>query len=287
MYDNARYDYPAFGTFISPDTIVPDPGMVIDYNRFLYTRGNPLRYRDPDGHCPKPPKSRGPTICIAMFIKPPEVLIGPLTGGGDDRGFSTDSDPRKSRAYVWVSLNSNEVELYANPTTFLRPAFTVPNAIIPDDPMPRGVTHVPEEWTPVGPSDANSVVVTRRSTVYSQTIHVSLDLVLAGLPIWASPHINAEILLYTNREGQWEALWDRDGYPWAEANYYDGEGNVQIIFRDPAVRGEISDLAAIEEDMNLIKRLHVHIMRRGKEMGAPVRSQNLYPPSQDNMPIIY
>ena len=139
----------------------------------------------------------------------------------------------------------------------------------------------------MGPSDANSVVVTRRSTVYSQTIHVSLDLVLAGLPIWASPHINAEILLYTNREGQWEALWDRDGYPWAEANYYDGEGNVQIIFRDPAVRGEISDLAAIEEDMNLIKRPHVHIMRRGKEMGAPVCSQNLYPPSQDNMPIIY
>ena len=72
MYDNARYDDPAFGTFISPDTIVPDPGMVIDYNRFLYTRGNPLRYRDPDGHCPKPPKSRGPTIvllCLSSHLR--------------------------------------------------------------------------------------------------------------------------------------------------------------------------------------------------------------------------
>jgi len=37
---------PALGTFISPDTLVPDPGRVIDYNCFLYARGNPLRYGD-------------------------------------------------------------------------------------------------------------------------------------------------------------------------------------------------------------------------------------------------
>ena len=52
MYYNACYYDPALGTFISPDTIVPDPGKVIDYNRFLYTRGNPLIYTDPSGHCP-------------------------------------------------------------------------------------------------------------------------------------------------------------------------------------------------------------------------------------------
>ena len=50
MYYNARYYDPALGTFVSPDTIVPDPGMVIDYNRFLYVRGNPLTYNDPSGH---------------------------------------------------------------------------------------------------------------------------------------------------------------------------------------------------------------------------------------------
>ena len=42
MYYNARYYDPALGTFISPDTIVPDAKMVIDHNRFLYARGNPL-----------------------------------------------------------------------------------------------------------------------------------------------------------------------------------------------------------------------------------------------------
>ena len=50
LYYNARYYDPALGTFISPDSLVPNPGLVIDYNRFLYVRGNPLSYMDPSGY---------------------------------------------------------------------------------------------------------------------------------------------------------------------------------------------------------------------------------------------
>ena len=50
MYYNARFYDPALGVFLSPDTLVPDPNVVIDYNRFLYVRGNPLKYNDPSGH---------------------------------------------------------------------------------------------------------------------------------------------------------------------------------------------------------------------------------------------
>ena len=50
LYYNARYYDPALGTFISPDSIVPDAGMVVDYNRFLYARGNPLKYTDSSGY---------------------------------------------------------------------------------------------------------------------------------------------------------------------------------------------------------------------------------------------
>jgi RHS repeat-associated protein len=50
-YFNARYYDPAIGTFISPDTLVPDPANVWDYNRFMYARGNPMKYNDPTGHC--------------------------------------------------------------------------------------------------------------------------------------------------------------------------------------------------------------------------------------------
>ena len=50
-YYNARYYDSALGVFLSPDTLVPDAGVVIDYNRFLYVRANPLKYTDPSGHC--------------------------------------------------------------------------------------------------------------------------------------------------------------------------------------------------------------------------------------------
>ncbi len=50
-YYNARYYDPALGAFISPDTIVPDPTNLLDYNRYSYVRGNPLKYNDPSGHC--------------------------------------------------------------------------------------------------------------------------------------------------------------------------------------------------------------------------------------------
>jgi len=49
-YYNARYYDPTIGQFISPDTIVPDPTNVLDYNRYMYVRGNPLMYNDPSGH---------------------------------------------------------------------------------------------------------------------------------------------------------------------------------------------------------------------------------------------
>ena len=51
MHYNARYYDPALGTFISPDFMVPDPERVINFNRVLYARGNPLRFMDPSGHC--------------------------------------------------------------------------------------------------------------------------------------------------------------------------------------------------------------------------------------------
>ena len=50
MYYNARYYGPALVTFISPDSMVPNPARVINYNRFLYARGNPLKYAAPTGH---------------------------------------------------------------------------------------------------------------------------------------------------------------------------------------------------------------------------------------------
>ena len=47
---NARLYDPAVGTFISPDRIVSSVYDPQSLNRFAYTRNNPLKYSDPDGH---------------------------------------------------------------------------------------------------------------------------------------------------------------------------------------------------------------------------------------------
>ena len=57
MFYNARYYDPLLRRFISPDTIVPDPGNPQDLNRYSYVRNNPVRYSDPTGnisHKPTP-----------------------------------------------------------------------------------------------------------------------------------------------------------------------------------------------------------------------------------------
>jgi RHS repeat-associated protein len=53
-YYGARWYDPALGHFIQADTIVPEPGNVLDYHRYSYTRFNPLKYTDPTGHCAEP-----------------------------------------------------------------------------------------------------------------------------------------------------------------------------------------------------------------------------------------
>ncbi len=50
IYFNARYYDPQIGQFVSPDTVVPGPENLFDYNRYMYARGNPMKYIDPSGH---------------------------------------------------------------------------------------------------------------------------------------------------------------------------------------------------------------------------------------------
>jgi hypothetical protein len=52
LYYGARYYDPQLGTFLSPDTLVPDPSRVAAYNRYAYAYNNPLKYNDPSGHRP-------------------------------------------------------------------------------------------------------------------------------------------------------------------------------------------------------------------------------------------
>lgn len=50
IYMNARYYDATLGRFISPDTMIPDPGNPQSLNRYTYVENNPLSFTDPTGH---------------------------------------------------------------------------------------------------------------------------------------------------------------------------------------------------------------------------------------------
>ena len=52
-YMNARYFDRSIGMFISPDTIVPDTGATVSYNRCAYANLNPMMFIAPSGHIPE------------------------------------------------------------------------------------------------------------------------------------------------------------------------------------------------------------------------------------------
>ena len=78
LYYNARSYDPEIGTFVSPDTIVPDPSLLIDYNRYAYTRGNPLKYTDPTGHTACAALAPAPPLAIGCQLGELAMRYGPL-----------------------------------------------------------------------------------------------------------------------------------------------------------------------------------------------------------------
>jgi RHS repeat-associated protein len=50
---NSRFYDTALGRFVSPDSIIPNPGDPVSFDRFAYVRNDPLKYVDPSGHNPK------------------------------------------------------------------------------------------------------------------------------------------------------------------------------------------------------------------------------------------
>ena len=105
---HARYYDPATGQFISPDTLVPNAADVLSYNRYMYARGNPLKFTDPSGHYCIPAINLGTTCAsgggtwdkiqlsldAAGLIEPTPIsdganaLISAARGEGSEAGLS-------------------------------------------------------------------------------------------------------------------------------------------------------------------------------------------------------
>ncbi len=49
-YYGARYFDPQLGRFVQSDSIIPNPGDPVSFDRYAYVRNNPIKYNDPTGH---------------------------------------------------------------------------------------------------------------------------------------------------------------------------------------------------------------------------------------------
>jgi RHS repeat-associated protein len=52
IYFQARWVDPYITHFSSPDSIIPDQYNSLDWDRYAYSRSNPIKYTDPSGHDP-------------------------------------------------------------------------------------------------------------------------------------------------------------------------------------------------------------------------------------------
>ena len=87
----------------------------------------------------------------------------------------------------------------------------------------------------------------------NDTIEVSYDVVISGPLEGIAPRLNGTVRFTPNASGSYDYSFERDGFPWAEAYYHDGTGQVHTIFRDPAVRGNPHDLFAIERNPSRVQ----------------------------------
>jgi hypothetical protein len=233
MFFNARYYSSAIGRFISADSIVPDENNPQAWNRYAYSLSNPLKYTDPSGHCPAPPANMGPAICLALFIKPPTVSVagGMYILHGDDRDFSNDSDPGASRGFIWIETERNNYAWKMNQTGYV------------SEPIAEGFESPYITW--MGPSPENKWTVERRD---NGDISVTYDLVLAGDPLeHAAPHINGTVTFRPRKDGTgYDAFGPIDGFPWAEAYYWDSDGKVHTIFQQSAIDSDPENLNNLE-----------------------------------------
>jgi RHS repeat-associated protein len=80
MFYNARWYDPYITHFSQPDSIIPNPGNVLDWNRYSYARYNPIRYNDPSGHKPVCDETGDPSCGPEMSLEQAWQAAGAVFG---------------------------------------------------------------------------------------------------------------------------------------------------------------------------------------------------------------
>ena len=129
---NARYYSSYLNQFVSPDTIIPNSADPQSFNRYAYVRGNPLKYRDPTGHCFEPVSG---VTCVAVGklvvdVVAASIAIYFIADSVQELGENMESIPLNGADYIEPLPGYGEGELnrpdpaMLPPTTLLDPELT-------------------------------------------------------------------------------------------------------------------------------------------------------------------
>ena len=75
VFLRARYYGPYLNQFIQPDTIVPDPRIPADWNKYTYTRDNPINYVDPSGRITVTEATPADGLISQLFIDTNVLIV--------------------------------------------------------------------------------------------------------------------------------------------------------------------------------------------------------------------
>ncbi|MAO63620.1 MAG: hypothetical protein CL666_01335 [Balneola sp.] len=202
-YMIARNYDPIIGRFLQIDPILHEQSplellemepRLLSNSSYSYVFGNPLRLIDPDGRCPEPADKEG-TVCVALFIQA-ENALGLK---GDNRDFSSSSDPEKSRIFLHIDVENQSFTPTANPTCTTGGECK--------DPLSTNVIDVA-----FGEDGEFTVSFSAKNSV---------------LP---GPAIDGEINFTPDGKGGFNTLGNRDAFPSAEAYFWKG-GKPTTLFQ--------------------------------------------------------
>jgi RHS repeat-associated protein len=133
-YCNARYYDPMVGRFLSADPLVGNPSNAPSYNRYAYTRNNPITNTDPTGLCPD-----DDPYCIGQV--PGGGWIGDVLRaaswvfGFSSLGFSHNSGPSGPKPWTppQVPAGTPSTPLQVDQSSSGNPNGTLPRAQAIDD----------------------------------------------------------------------------------------------------------------------------------------------------------
>jgi len=107
----SRWYSPGLGRFVSPDTIIPQPGNPQAWDRYSYTSNNPINFIDPSGHVQKDFEGPGcfddecrqiaKNVAVQIFANAkwangdPSVVIGPAEKANDQSNSDPVNDLKK------------------------------------------------------------------------------------------------------------------------------------------------------------------------------------------------